>query len=62
MAGAKRKPKKRKPKTEPDNPAQSARFIESAKKLGVDETGGWFKRALDAIIPKKRTKKHGPKA
>ena len=57
MAGANRKPKKRKPKTEPDNPVQSARFIESAKKLGVDETGGRFKRALAAVLPKNRPKK-----
>jgi len=57
VAGGNPKPKKRKPKTEPDNPAQSARFIESAKALGVDETGAGFKRALDAVLPKKRTKK-----
>jgi len=52
VAGAKQKPKKRKPKTEPDNPAQSARFIEGAKALGADESGQAFKRAVDAILPR----------
>jgi hypothetical protein len=57
MAGGNPKPKSRKQKTEPDDPVQSARFIESAKALGVDETGAAFKRALDTLLPKKRAKK-----
>jgi hypothetical protein len=35
----------------PDNPAQSKRFVEAAKELGVDPDA--FKRALDKIAPKK---------
>jgi len=50
--GVKGKPKKQKP-TKPDNPAQSARFIESAKSLGVDESGKDFERLLDKLMPKK---------
>jgi hypothetical protein len=57
MAGGNPKPKGRKRKTEPDDPAQSARFIESAKALGVDESGAAFNRALDTLLPKKRAKK-----
>jgi len=47
------KGKKRKRKAEPDDAAQSARFVESAKQLGVDETGEAFKRALDTLLPPK---------
>jgi hypothetical protein len=36
-----------------DNPAQSKRFIEAAKALGVDESGQTFKRALNKLIQKK---------
>lgn len=41
------------PKTKPDNPAQSARFIAAAKSIGVDESGKEFKKALDKLVPKK---------
>ena len=33
--------------------AQSERFIELAKSLGADESGKDFKRALDALVPRK---------
>lgn len=59
MATARGKPRKRKPKAEPDDPVQSGRFVESAKALGVDESGKAFKRALDALLPKKGGKKNG---
>jgi hypothetical protein len=36
-----------------DNPAQSRRFIEAAKSLGVDESGEAFRKALDKVVPKK---------
>jgi hypothetical protein len=49
--------KSRKRKAEPDDPAQSARFIEAAKSLGVDESGEAFKRALDAVLPRKVARK-----
>ena len=50
--GVKAKPKKRKP-TKPDNPAQSARFIEAAKKLGLDGKGQEFDKAMDVLAPYK---------
>lgn len=51
---AKRKPsakKKRKARTK--DPAQSARFLEMAKKLEADESGAAFERALDVVAPKR---------
>lgn len=45
------------PKTEPDNKAQSERFIQAAKSLGVDESGQAFERAMDALVPRKAKKK-----
>ena len=49
------KGKKRKPKGSPDNPEQSRGFIESARKLGVDESGADFQKAMRALLkPKKR--------
>lgn len=56
MAGEREKRRKRKPKGEPDNPAQSQRFIEAAKALGVDESGKAFEGAMDKIAPKKGKK------
>ena len=55
VRGVKGKPKKRKP-IRPDNPAQSARFIEAAKSLGVDENGKAFERAMDTLVPRKPKK------
>jgi len=52
------KGKKRKPKGSPDNPEQSRRFIESARKLGVDESGADFQKAMDALL-KAKDKKRG---
>jgi hypothetical protein len=50
------KGKKRK-KTKPDNPAQSKRFIESAKALGLDPGGKEFERAMDSLLKPKGRKK-----
>jgi len=33
---------------------QSARFIETARALGADETGKSFNKAMKAIAPKKK--------
>lgn len=33
---------------------QSARFIEAAREIGVDESGKEFERALSKVIPKKK--------
>ncbi len=55
MATAKGKRKKRKPlKAVPDNPAQSKRFMEAARKLGLDESGKDFEKAVLKVIPPKR--------
>ena len=45
-----------KPKRTPeDNPAQSARFIEAAKRAEVDESGERFDEAFKRIVrPEKR--------
>ncbi len=43
MATVKGKRKKRGP-PKPDNPAQSRKFIEAAKKLGVDQSGEAFNK------------------
>jgi hypothetical protein len=54
---AKRKPKlKKNPRnrTPTSDPVQSARFLEMAKKLEVDESGAAFERAMDAIVPRKK--------
>jgi hypothetical protein len=33
----------------PDNPEQFERFVEAARKVGVDESGEAFERAMDKI-------------
>lgn len=54
MATGRDKRKKRRPqKGKPDNPAQSKRFIEAAKKLGAGASTEAFYRAMDKIAPKK---------
>jgi hypothetical protein len=50
--------KGKKHKTEPDNGAQSARFIEAAKALGADKSGEAFERAFKAIA--KEIRRVGP--
>lgn len=52
----------KKPKPEPDDKEQSSRFVETAKSLGVDESGKHFDRAMKSIIPPKPKpkKKSGP--
>jgi hypothetical protein len=42
----------RKPRPPPDDPAQSARFVETAKAVETD--GRAFNRALDVIVPPQR--------
>lgn len=57
MAGdAGRKPKRRKRKTDRDNPAQSAKFIKAAKKLGLGGKGEDFERAMDDLLRRKSEK------
>lgn len=44
---------KRRRKGGPDNPAQSKRFIEAAKALGVDESGEAFRKAMRGLLKPK---------
>jgi len=53
MAGEKGKRRKRRPKGKPDNPAQSARFIKTAKALGVDESGKAFDEVMRKLLKQK---------
>jgi len=53
MAGERGKPKRRKRKGAPDNPAQSKRFIEAAKALGVDESGEAFDKVMGSVLKPK---------
>lgn len=53
MSTGSAKPRKRKQTPKPDDPAQSARFIEAARELGIDESGAAFERAVDSLLPKK---------
>jgi len=54
MAGEKGKRRKRRPKGKPDNPAQSKRFIDAAKALGVDESGEAFRKAMRDVLKPNR--------
>lgn len=56
MAGEKGKRKKRSRTYAPDNPKQSRKFIEAAKKLGVDEDGKAFKQAMNNLLKPKAKK------
>lgn len=47
--------KKKQP--EPDNKEQSARFIETAKRLGADKGKEAFEEAVGKIVKKKRLSK-----
>jgi hypothetical protein len=49
-------PRKRKP----DNPEQFERFVEAARKAGVDESGEAFERAFDKIAPPIKVPKSHP--
>lgn len=48
-AGSVAESKKHHPKLLPDDEAQSKRFIEDAKQLGLDETGKLFEKAIGAV-------------
>jgi hypothetical protein len=50
---AKAEPKKAKPKPKLTDKEQSERFIETARTLGVEETGEVFKAAFEQIVPAK---------
>jgi hypothetical protein len=43
----------RKPKPKPDDPAQSKRFIETAREIGADADAEAFDRAFKKVVPDK---------
>jgi hypothetical protein len=47
-------PNQKNPPPLPDDPEQSRRFEVAARELGADESGKAFKRALSAVVPRKR--------
>jgi hypothetical protein len=49
-AKAPKRPAASKRSRTPDNPEQFERFVEAARKAGVDESGEAFERALDKIV------------
>lgn len=49
-AKAPRKPTQTRRKRKADNPEQFERFVETARKLGVDESGEAFERAFEKIV------------
>lgn len=59
MATGKDKRRKRKPPRKPDDPAQSARFIDAARALGVDESGEAFRKAMRDVLKPKKPKRGG---
>jgi hypothetical protein len=46
--------RKKKPPPPLEDAEQFQRFVETAKKLGVDESGDSFERAFKKIVPVKR--------
>lgn len=50
------RPMPSKPKPQPDDAAQSKRFIDAAKAAGVDESGEKIEKAFDKIIRAKPSK------
>jgi hypothetical protein len=53
-------PRAQKPRP-PDDPAQSDRFISTAKEIEVDESGVSFERVMKAVAPEKTGKPSTPK-
>jgi hypothetical protein len=51
-------PKKAKPKPKMTDKEQSERFKETARELGVDESGKEFERAFSKVTGKPRTEKY----
>jgi hypothetical protein len=47
------RPKKKRAKPKLTDKEQSERFIKTARKLGVDESGEEFERAVETIFSKK---------
>jgi len=56
-------PRRATPKTaskrKPDNPEQFERFVEAARKAGVDESGEVFERAFEKVISRRNRPRQG---
>lgn len=52
----------KKPKPPPDDPAQSKRFVETAKQVEADVAGNAFARAFKTIVPTKKRGRTGIKS
>ena len=50
---AKQKPKAKPATQKLDDPAQSKRFVETAREIEADESGEAFRRAFEKIVPPK---------
>jgi len=48
------------PEIAQDDPEQSARFIEAARKLGIEEVGERYERALERILAAPRPSEPAP--
>jgi hypothetical protein len=51
----KQKPIAKPPLLKPDDPEQSKRFVEAAREVEADETGETFRRALDKLLPPRKS-------
>jgi hypothetical protein len=49
-----------KKKSKDTQAAQSKRFVETARALGVDESGKSFDRVLDVVVPKPKAVRFRP--
>jgi hypothetical protein len=54
---SKRSPSKAPRKRKPDNLEQFERFVEAARKAGVDESGEEFERAIEKVTSARTAKK-----
>lgn len=50
----------KKTKPPPDDPAQSARFVEAAREVNAEVTGKEFVRALANVIPRNKRVRRKP--
>ena len=49
----KQRPSRKPASQKPDDPAQSKRFVETAREIEADESGDAFRRAFEKIVPPK---------
>jgi hypothetical protein len=54
------KPKDKPSNPKPDDPEQSRRFVETARRIEADESGKAFRRVFEKIVPPKPTSRAKP--